>query len=147
MKNKDDYIISKNISKDEKAKTITLRVQIRPADKPRGLNLKQYTNADARRWLTEGGVEFGNIVNGCKTHNSVPGVGTWVFELPQEVVRETKRSVKVKKTEVDTTATATVAETTVELVNEFDGLNYDGEGSEPATKKTTTKRKRKSTRK
>ena len=91
MAHKDDYIIHKTIKTDDERGTVTLDVSFRSAEHPRGSNIKRYTNDDALRWLTEGGVKVGSLIQGCLASNYVggqpPGTrpqGTWVFKTYQE---------------------------------------------------------------
>lgn len=149
MGHKDDYIIHKTIKTDDKRGTVTLSVSFRVAEHPRGKNIKKYNNEDALRWLTEGGVQVGDLLQGCTTTNYVGGKpagtkpeGTWVFKVHQEVVKpksrkKTAKVKNVKQVEVDTTA---------KLTSEFDGLNYDGETEQPAAKKTTKRKRKPSTK-
>jgi hypothetical protein len=153
MAHKDDYIIHKTIKTDEKRGTITLSVSFRVAEHPRGKNIKKYSNEDALRWLTEGGVKVGELVKGCTTTNYVggkpPGTkpeGTWVFKThevvkPKPRRKPSKPKVKAtKKTTVDNTSDEAVV---AKLSDEFDGLNYDGD--QPTAKKTRKSKKTKTT--
>lgn len=157
MAHKDDYIIHKTIKTDEKRGTITLSVSFRVAEHPRGKNIKKYSNEDALRWLTEGGVKVGDLVRGCTTTNYVggqpPGTkpeGTWVFKIHEIVKPKAKRKpakTKIKKQNKsivtdafdDNSEGAEIAK----LSSEFDGLNYDGD--QPTVKKTRKSKKSKTT--
>ena len=149
MAHKDDYIIHKNIKRDDESGTVTLEVSFRSAENPKGRNIKTYTDLDARRWLTEGGVEFGELLQSCKATNYLGGNatvttprGVWVFSVPVVITAPTPTRTKTQKVK---NTLAKEVDTTVQLTDEFDGLNYDGDTAtiEPTAKKTNKKRTRK----
>jgi len=156
MAHKDDYIIHKSIKKDEKKGVVTLSVTFRVAEHPRGKNIRKYDNTDALRWLSDGGVKVGEVLQGCKTSNYVggqpPGTkpeGVWVFKLQQEPTKRRKAPKKqpVKKTlqkQKRETEKNSIAEAASIIASEFDGLNYDGDSIEQPEVKKTSRRKRKS---
>ena len=157
MAHKDDYIIHKTIKTDEKRGTITLSVSFRVAEHPRGKNIKKYNNDDALRWLSEGGVLVGELLQGCTTTNYVGGKpagtkpeGTWVFKVKEVVKPKAKKKTIKPKTKSQNKSIVTdvlddnsSAAEIAKLSDEFDGLNYDGD--QPTAKKTRKSKKSKTT--
>ena len=130
--------------------TITIEASMITPTKNNGLPMRRYGANDAARWLKEAGHNIGECLDGGRVYNydyrdSSTGItkASWTFALVVEVEPE----VKPKKTTRRTKAKATPAkETSVKSElpkEELSGLNFDGESeSKPATKKTTSRRRR-----
>jgi len=109
----ENVVEKKEVKKDTKNGTVTVKVTLKPCLRRSRTSLGVQTpvrckTRHVQRWLTEEGVDFGEVVESCTISNDVSGKekgyipeGKWVFKLNKaQKTRYTKKKLHPKIEEI-----------------------------------------------